>query len=223
MAVAAVALASSVTYRTLAPKRSESNPPPEFVSFWREALPAGIHLGGNPDAQIKLVILSDLECPACRSFHATMKDVLEGHADNVNALYVSYTLSYHRFASAAARAAECADQIGAFQRWVDVIYAKQDSLGLKSWGSYANDAAIPDTASFVTCAMSKDNHPRLAAGQSFAQKLGSPGTPTVILNGWRFPNTPSKEIMLLAIDAVRRGEKLNKPMYAPLGPSREAR
>jgi protein-disulfide isomerase len=180
---------------------------PDFISFWKDALPNAILIGGPTKAPVTLVVVSDLECPVCRSFHATLTDVLARRPEDVRAFYLSFPLSYHRFAEAAARAVECAEAVGAFRRLVDVIYENQDSLGLKSWSSYAQAAGIVDTASFAACATNHDPVPRLKAGRDFGKRINLTGTPTVLINGWRYPYTPSTEDLDRAIDAVLAGKE----------------
>ncbi|MGH7462999.1 MAG: DsbA family protein, partial [Longimicrobiales bacterium] len=150
--LAALTLAASVVYRTWF---AESRPPargPAFVTFWKDVLPASISMGGDTAAPIKMIVLTDLECPACRAYHQTIRETLSARPRDVQILYVSYPLEQHRFALGAARGAECADGAGAFRNWIDIVYEKQDSLGLKSWGSYAKAAGIADTMAIAMCA-----------------------------------------------------------------------
>jgi protein-disulfide isomerase len=134
-----------------------------------------------------------------------VSELLAERVRDVRALYVSFPLAYHRFALPAARAAECASESGGFRRWIDVVYSKQDSLGLKSWASYAVEAGIVDTARIQACATSRAEFVRIAAGQDFGSRIDLTGTPTVIANGWRFRDTPTKETLGRAIDDLLSG------------------
>src|SRR3989344_6179681 len=40
------------------------------------AVSASDHIRGNPDAPVKIVEYSDTECPFCKRFHDTMKQVM---------------------------------------------------------------------------------------------------------------------------------------------------
>lgn len=152
-------------------------------------------------------MLSDLECPGCGAFHTTLVDVLGERAHDVRALFVSLPLEYHRFALPAARAAECAEEVGRFRSWIDVVYDNQDSLGLKSWASYGADAGIVDTLRIGKCAASGGTTRRIQAGLDFGSRISFDGTPTVLINGWRFPAPPSKAQLTAAIDAVLAGKR----------------
>lgn len=178
---------------------------PSFISSWKDALLAGVRVGDR-GAAVTIVVLSDLECPACRMFEATLQEVLQENPSDVAAVYVHFPLPIHRFALGAARAAECANAEGRFGEWLEVVYGKQDSLGLKSWGSYAAAAGITDTAAISRCAMDPSPVPRIEAGREYAQRVGATGTPTILVNGWRLPGPPTVRELQRVVDAVRRGE-----------------
>jgi hypothetical protein len=84
-------------------------------------------------------------------------------------VFVHFPLPIHRFAVQAAQATECASLKGRFLNFIDAVYRKQDSLGLKSWGSYA-----------------------LEAGRELGLRWQILGTPTVIINGLRYASPPTK-------------------------------
>ncbi len=153
-----------------------------------------------------IVEFVDLECPACRAFHVTLEEVLRTHPQDVSLLYVAYPLPIHRFALGAARAAECAHRYGRFREWVDVVYDKQDFLGLKSWGAYAKEAGLPDTATISGCATDPTPVGRIEGGLALGKKIHVMGTPTVIVNGWRFQYPPTKEELTNVVEAIAKGE-----------------
>ena len=81
--------------------------PPVAEHNWREALPVGVR-AGDVNAPVTIVEFADLECPACRSFQGVLNEVMQKHQQDVSLVFVHYPLPGHRFALAAARAAECA-------------------------------------------------------------------------------------------------------------------
>lgn len=177
---------------------------PDFIPSWRDALPIGIRVGDST-ARATIVEFVDLECPPCRGFQRTVRELLAERASSVSVVYVSFPLPMHRFALSAARAADCADKQGDFRKWMDEVFEKQDSLGMKSWGSLAHEAGIRDTARIARCATDPRPVERIVAGRALGTKISVSGTPTVIVNGWRFPDTPSKEELERAIEAVNAG------------------
>jgi len=178
---------------------------PTFVAEWRNVLASGISLG-HPEAPVTLVEFADLECPVCRTFHETVTELLREYDDNLSYVYVAYPLDFHRFAYPAARGAECAAERGKFREWLDAVYRKQDSLGLKTWESYASDAGILDSTELARCA--KDPRPvgRIDAGIALGDKFGIPGTPSVLINGWLMPGAPTRGEVEATIGALLRGD-----------------
>jgi protein-disulfide isomerase len=73
---------------------------------------------------------------------------------------------------------------------IDVLYTKQDSLGLKSWNSYAVEAGVSDTAAFARCTAEASSRGPIDDGLALGNELAVRATPTIIVNGWRFEHPP---------------------------------
>jgi protein-disulfide isomerase len=210
LTLAALVVAGGVLHGSLT--RGHGVPAPgsdhlQYVDAWKDILPSGFVIGGAEDAHVRLLVFSDLECPSCRTFHRVVRSTLGERPEDLQAVFISYPLEYHRFALGAARAAECAAEVGAFAEWVDQVYAKQDSLGLKSWASYAADAGISDTTSIEDCARGAGTSARIDATREFGSRIGVEGTPTVLVNGWRFLRPPTKARLNEVIDILLRGDQ----------------
>lgn len=151
---------------------------------------------------------SDLECPFCRRFHLALRSAQADLDVPVRSVFIHYPLPQHRFAIPAARGSECAREQGRFDEFIDAIFSKQDSLGLRSWVSYARDAAVSDTSAFGSCIARSDVPLRVEQGRTSGDELHVSGTPTVIINGWRYPVPPyeglTKVLEAAASDATRR-------------------
>ncbi|MEK7134245.1 MAG: thioredoxin domain-containing protein [Patescibacteria group bacterium] len=87
------------------------------------------HIRGNPNAQVKIVEYSDFECPFCKRFHPTMKQVMDeyGKSGQVAWVYRHFPLdSLHPVkARAEATGSECAAEIGgndAFWKFADRFF-----------------------------------------------------------------------------------------------------
>ena len=128
--VAALSIAAVLAHREFAPtpKISVLTRASVEVRNWREALPIGVRYG-NADAPVTIVVFSDFECPFCARFNAVADSALQRRKD-VALAFVHFPLASHRFAVPAARAAECADRYGRFGGLADLLFAKQDSLGI---------------------------------------------------------------------------------------------
>lgn len=181
-----------------------------YVADWGKSLTAAIPIGDTVGT-IKLIVFSDLECPVCRNFDRTLEEFRVRHRSDVATYFVHYPLaSIHRFARPAARAAECADREGRFAAFIAATYAKQDSLGLRSWTRFARDAEIQDTARFLNCVADTATIPRIDAGVALAKQFGAPGTPTIIFAGWRLPAVPD----LAELERITVAIKQNRHPFA---------
>lgn len=190
--VAAVAVAAANVHREFFHRATvavSTNAPPSYVRDWKDLVSAGT-IVGDSTARVTIVEFADLECPGCREFHARIRELRASNTATVAVAFIHFPLPQHRFAIPAARAAECARAQGRFPAFVDLVFAKQDSLGLKAWTSYADESGVLDTATFKRCTTSTQPIPSVVAGLALGAKLGVRATPTVIINGWRFGSPP---------------------------------
>jgi protein-disulfide isomerase len=180
--------------------------PPTYLPSWRDLIANGV-LEGDSTAVVKLVEFSDLECPVCRQFERNVRSVRAKYPKEVSVVFVHFPLPQHRFARPAARAAECADRSGRFAEFVALAYDKQDSLGLKPWTSYALEAGVRNTARFARCVADASPVPRIDDGVALAHRMGVRGTPTVIVNGWRFSSPPAEAELIRTVAALIAGDR----------------
>lgn len=204
----ALTIAASVARREFSKPASSAQSRTEFVKGWEKAMEVGIVVG-DKSARVKIVEFADLQCPVCRRFQGTVRELLNEYPKDVALVFVHLPLPGHPFALPAARAAECADTKGRFYPFVQAVFAKQDSLGIKSWGSFASEAGIQDSSEISACASRSEPVKRIESGTALAQTLQVFATPTVIVNGWRFM-APTKENLVRAVNAVRKGRAANK-------------
>lgn len=210
LTVSALLIAGVLVKRELIPQPTNASSldatAPDSVAEWRDALAAGYRVGSTA-APVTIVEVTDLECPACAQFQSVLTEVVAASRGRASVVYVHYALPQHRFAQAAARGADCAAREGRLEEWMRAVYAKQDSLGFRSWGAFAHDAGLPDTTSLVRCAVNSAPVPRLVASQAFGDSIKIRGTPTVIVNGWRHPSVPTKAALAQAIDRAAAGKR----------------
>lgn len=197
LTLAAIVVAAAVARREFLPPsaaqaRAPVSPLPVKLASdrWDEMIATRIRIGA-PTAPVQIVEFVDFECPACRHYHETVwPQVLTRFGPRVSLVLVHFPLEIHRFARVAALAVECADQQRATERFVGLVFAKQDSIGLKSWSSFAHEALVPDVARFTRCVESSPSTRRIDAGVGLAGSLGIRATPTVVVNGWQLGRTP---------------------------------
>lgn len=197
LTVATIVCAGVLLRRDLHPRAPDSHDgPPIFLNDWR-SLPLAATFG-NRGGPIQLIEFTDFECPFCRRFHEAVLPSFEAaFPDSVGWSVVHYPLPMHRFSRLAARAFECAAGGGPSQRHiVDVLFSKQDSLGLKQWAGFALEAGIADTTRFVACVQGDSAIPHISAGEAAAKRLRVRGTPAIMVNGWLFPVPPPESTLI---------------------------
>jgi hypothetical protein len=84
----------------------------------------------------------------------------------------------------------------------NAIFLKQDSLGLRPWAAYAHDAKVPDSDAFDACVADTGPIRRLARDTAVARSIGLNGTPTIVVNGWRWSSPPDLARLDSIVQAV---------------------
>lgn len=179
------------------------------VNDWKRYV-RGEKVFGVDDAKVTIVEFSDFQCPFCRKFSESLQSVMRKHPNQIRLVYRNFPIvQLHPYARGAALAAECAAQPGAFERYHNVLFERQDSLRTEDWTGFAERANVPVLPLFSKC-LSSGGALRLFAIDSLdADRFGVNSTPTVIINGWKFDGTPSEA----AMDSLVRRE-LVKPRRA---------
>lgn len=190
IAVAAVRMAF---FSTTPETGSAGRGTPELLDelMWNEIVGAGALVGGTSRGRpVTVVEFMDLECPFCRNSHFAIADARRVFGDSLAHMVVHYPLGFHRFAIPAARAAECAQSVGRFSEYLDVVFEKQDSLGIKTWVSYAVEAGVADTVQFKECNARVGKLVAVEQGRELGERIGIRGTPAILVNGWLLPEPP---------------------------------
>mgnify|MGYP001326768125 CR=1 FL=1 len=143
------------------------------------------HIRGNPDAPIKIVEFSDTECPFCKRFHETMKQVMDEYGDTgkVAWVYRHFPLDQlHSKARKEAEALECAGAQGGndtFWKYADRIYEitpSNDRLEASELPKIAEYIGI-NVQTFNECLSSGTYAEHVAADLEDAVATGGRGTP----------------------------------------------
>lgn len=91
------------------------------------------HILGNVSAEVSLIEYSDFECPFCKRFHDTPKEVLKRYGGRVNWVLRNYPLAFHNPAAhSEALAAECVARLSgnaAYWKYADALFANTRSNG----------------------------------------------------------------------------------------------
>lgn len=107
---------------------SAANPAAGTVAKNVPPVTAADHIIGSPDAPVKIVEYTDLECPFCKQFHNTMKQVVADYPGKVAWVIRNFPLQQlHPNAPKLALAAECVASLGgndAYWKFSDSIIAQ---------------------------------------------------------------------------------------------------
>ena len=112
---------------------------------------------GAENATVTIVEYSDFECPFCKDFHVTMKQIIEEYDGQVAWVYRQFPLEQlHSKAIQEAQASECVGELGggsAFWDFADRVYnitPSNDGLDLNELPQIAEEIGI-DRSSFEEC------------------------------------------------------------------------
>lgn len=81
------------------------------------------HIRGGKQPKVIIIEYSDLECPFCKTFHQTVKQVASEYGDQVAWVYRHFPLDQiHSKARKEAEASECASEQGKFWEYIDELF-----------------------------------------------------------------------------------------------------
>ena len=146
------------------------------------------HIRGNPDAPVTIVEYSDFECPFCKRFHPTVKQIVEESKGNVRWVYRHFPLDeLHSKARKEAAASECAAELGgndAFWKFADRFYELTPSNNNTDIATVlprlARDMGL-DSEKFSSCLASGRHDRRVAEDHDNALATGGNGTPWTLV------------------------------------------
>ncbi len=147
---------------------------------------------GPPGAAVRLVVFSDFQCPACKSFSGRMADMIEGFDGKVQVAFKHYPLErecnskmgrdLHPQACEAAYAAEAARRQGKFWEFHDAVFASDLSRGEEVLASIAGQIGL-DIERFDRDRKAEETIAKVQSDTDLANSLGVNATPTTFWNG----------------------------------------
>lgn len=156
------------------------------------------HVRGNPNAVVALIEYSDFECPFCKRFHATLKQLVNESKGQVKWVYRHFPLEelHPVKAHKEAVASECAAELGgndAFWKFADRFYELTPSNNRtdidKVLPQIAREIGL-DQAKFAACLTSGRHDQRVKTDYRNAIASGGNGTPWSIVvskGGKKYP------------------------------------
>lgn len=191
--VAGLLIAFAVFYTNGAPIRINNNQAAaidgEKKAIKMRPVDSSDHLLGNPDAPIKIVEYSDLECPYCKTYHPTLKRIMQTYGNDGKIAWVYRHLpldSIHPKARKEAEASECAAELGgndAFWAYIDKVFEVTPA------NNRLDPAELPkiavsiglDKAKFESCLVSGKFADEVEADFQDAIAAGGDGTPYTVI------------------------------------------
>ena len=143
---------------------------------------------GSAEAPIRIVEISDFECPFCEQFYReTYREIDSVYVDGgfVRYLWISFPNSRHPRAWPAIEAAFCAGAAGRFWEVHDILFEEQEEwIGAEDPGAlfreYANRAGV-DLESFDRCVASDLTAPLQVSDYDAALRSGITSTPFFVV------------------------------------------
>jgi protein-disulfide isomerase len=174
------------------------------------------HIRGNPNAAILVVEFSDTECPFCKRFHETMRQIINeyGKSGKVAWAYRHFPIvGLHSKAPKEAEALECAAELGGsgkFWEYSDRLFTvtpSNDGLDAAELPRIAADVGL-DAGAFSQCLSSGRHGPRVQADYEDGVAVGVGGTPYSVLVLRKSVSLGNKRALLALMEPYRdqRGE-----------------
>ena len=165
---------------------------------------------GVVTAPIRVIELSDFQCPWCRKFTLESSGALDSEyvaTGKVRWLFVNLPIpSLHPNAVAAGELAMCAAQRGKFWPMHDLLFRNQPK-----WApltdpepyllTFTDSLRIPRD-SMLPCLRDSTMHQLVEQDAAIAARIGATSTPTFIIEGVRLPGAYPKEVFRHILDSI---------------------
>jgi len=172
---------------------------------------------GNPDAQVKIEVYEDFQCPACKGYTESIERQLLT-SSYITDGQVNYTFRQYPFLDSqsigkeshqAANASMCALEQDRFWDYHNLLFANQGAI--ENGGSYNNkrlqafaESLGLDMTAFNDCFNQNKYSNEIEADYQLGRSAGVTRTPSILLNGVNnFPTyLPTYAELTAAIDSV---------------------
>jgi len=209
LAVDSVACALTVTgllvKRELFPTKAGSAEPIRLSTADWAAISTGGEALGPPNAAVRIVVFADFQCPACRDFaRGPLQGILDEYPKSVEVRFRNWPLPYHPLAADLAVQARCAGRQNRFWAYHDLLFAVQDSVAVIHADSLARRAQVLDILRWRACLADKVVREEIATETALAKSIDAAGTPTVVVNGYKYLGFPDLDELKRAVAEAER-------------------
>src|SRR5262245_30914546 len=155
---------------------------------------------GPEYAPVTIVKFEDFQCPFCKEFQPTVKELLSRYNGKIRLVHKDLPLdSIHPQARRAAEAARCADEQGKFWSYHDILYANYPKMSEVKLNNLAKEVGL-DVNAFDPCHSSGRSKADVQRDLIDGAKLGVTETPTFFINGREISGNQPLEIFAAIID-----------------------
>lgn len=168
---------------------------PELIQVEADELIAPhTYVQGSLTAPVVIVEFSDFGCPACKSFHPVVEEIIRDYPNNVAWAYRHFPLPQHRNADQAAAASQVAGEQGKFWEYGKVLFENQGNFDKDELIDYARQIGL-DTEKFENDLRNSAFDEIVNEDIAYATQVGVNSTPTFFLNG--------RQLRLSSLDQLR--------------------
>ena len=135
----------------------------------------------NINSQIKIIEFGDFKCPACKSAHPIINEIIEKY--NASLYFRNFPLKMHgEISYKASLAAECANEQNKFWEYHNLLYENQETFNEQSLKQFASQLQLNE-AKFNNCLDTEKYKSQVQEDINEAVSFGIKGTPTYFING----------------------------------------
>jgi protein-disulfide isomerase len=159
---------------------------------------------GNKDAELKIIVFSDFQCPYSKMFYDIAKKVLPEYSEKTAFILRDLPLDFHPQAQNAAMASRCALEQNKFWEISDILYEKQaewsEEEGKTIFKTYATQVGLNATQ-FNQCLEEDKYLESIEEDKKVAEKFGISGTPSGFIGEQFMGGVLQEEQLKQAIDS----------------------
>lgn len=193
---------------TAAPSQPVAAPTPATLSTNFAAVK------GDPNAPVTIIEFTDYQCPFCqRHARETLPTIMQEMVDAGQVYYIIKDMpleNIHPAARAAANAARCAGDQGAYWEMHEALFANQSQWSNSETDTNQSliDLGVSlglDEASFTACVTNQTYDSQVIDNQQEALSLGVGGTPFFFVNGYPLDGARPLEHFQIAVRLASEG------------------
>jgi protein-disulfide isomerase len=178
-----------------------ARPSTSIERSWKSLSSSG-HRMGPTNAPVVITEFGDFQCGFCRTTASDLEALKVKYGPGLAVVYRNYPLRRHEFAHQAAEMAECASAQVPFEHVYHMLFADQDSLGVREPDWFATQMGVRDTTRFAACMSEHAGASAIQRDLVAARSIGVDRTPTILVNDLRIMTTPRRETIEFLIDSL---------------------